>query len=174
MLMMLLSTVKPGEATGTVAAAYAAFDRAGEVPLPMQLLSASPGLQELQLAMVGYYRSHPRLGFPLLSAIRYAAARLHGHDACVAFNRRLLGQMGMSPEEIEALVSDEGPAALDERERALLAFVRGALAAPDHVTADQVESLRRLGFVDGDILDALAHGANIVAISSLLKAFARP
>jgi hypothetical protein len=59
--------------------------------------------------------------------------------------------------EIEALVSDDGPTALDERERALLAFVRGALAAPERVTADQVESLRRLGFVDGDILDALAH-----------------
>jgi alkylhydroperoxidase family enzyme len=71
--------------------------------------------------------------------------------------------------EIEALVSDDGPTALDERERALLAFVRGALAAPERVTADQVESLRRLGFVDGDILDALAHGANIVAISSLLR-----
>jgi hypothetical protein len=35
-------------------------------------------------------------------------------------------------------------------------------------------ALRRLGFVDGEILDALAHGLNIVAVSSQLKAFARP
>ncbi len=131
-MTMLLQTVMPEDATGTVATAYAAFDRAGEVPLPMQVLSASPGLQELQLAMV-HNRSHPRLGFPLLSAIRYATARLRGHDACVAFNRRRLGQMGMSPEEIEALVSDNGPVALEERESALLAFVRGALVAPERV-----------------------------------------
>ncbi len=30
-----------------------------------------------------------------------------------------------------------------------------------------------MGFIDGDILDTLAHGANIVAVSSLLKAFVR-
>ncbi len=171
--MMLLQTVEPGQATGTVARVYAAFDRAGEVPLPMRLLSASPGLQEQQLALVSYYMSHPRLGFALLAAIRYVAARLSCHDACAAFNGRLLERIGMSPDDIEALRRPGAPAALEEREAALLAFVRQALTAPEAVTGDGVESLRRLGWIDGDILDALAHGANLMAASVLHKAFVR-
>ncbi len=171
--MMLLRTVEPGQATGTVQRVYAAFDQAGEVPLPMQLLSASPGLQEQQLAAVNYYMSHPRLSLPLLAAIRYVAARLSCHDACVAFNGRLLQRMGMRQEEIEALVGPAAPAALEEREAALLAFVRRALAEPGAVTADDVESLRNQGWVDGDILDAVAHGANLAAASVLHKAFVR-
>ena len=57
--MMLVRTVEPGQATGAVAKVYAAFDRAGAVPLPMQLLSASPGLQDRQFALLNYYLSHP-------------------------------------------------------------------------------------------------------------------
>jgi alkylhydroperoxidase family enzyme len=171
--MMLLRTVEPGQATGSVAKAYAAFDQAGEVPLPIRLLSASPGLQERQLALVGYYMSHPRLGFALLTAIRYVAAELSSHDACVAFNRGLLTRVGMSSEEIASLARGERAVALEEREAALLAFVRQALRAPQSVTAQEVEALRQLGWSDSDILDAVAHGTNIVAASALHKAFVR-
>ncbi len=170
---MLLRTVDPGQATGTVARMYAAFDRVGEVPQPMQLLSASPGLQERQFALLGYYLSHPKLTTPLLAAIRYVAARLSCHDSCVAFNGGLLARMGMSAEEIEALAGGDGPIALEEKEAELLAFVRKALAAPESVTAPELESLRRSGWSDGDVLDAVAHGANLVASSVLHKAFVR-
>ncbi len=171
--MMLLQTVEPGRATGKVARIYAAFDRAGEVPLPMRLLSASPGLQEQQFQLLGYFMSHPHLGFPLLAAIRYVAARLSCHDACMAFNGTLLQRLGMSPAEVEALAEDGACAALEDREAALLAFVRKALAAPEAVSAGDVATLRAMKWTDADLLDAVAHGANLIASSVLHKAFVR-
>lgn len=174
MTTMMLRTVEPGQATGTVAKVYAAFDRIGEVPQALQLLSASPGLQERQFAMLGYYLSHPKLTPTLLAAVRYVAAQLSCHDSCVAFNGGLLARMGMSAKEIEALGGGDGSAALEEREADLLAFVRKALAAPEDVTASELEALRRSGWGDADVLDALAHGANIIASSVLQKAFVRP
>ena len=171
--MMLLRTVEPAQATGTVAKIYAAFDRAGEVPLPMRLLSASPGLQERQFAMLGYYTSHPKLSAQLLAAIRYVAARVACHDSCLAFNGGLLARMGMSAQEIEALATGTGPIALQETEAELLAFVRKALDAPGSIGEPDLESLRRSGWSDGDVLDAVAHGAALLASSVLEKAFVR-
>jgi alkylhydroperoxidase family enzyme len=171
--MMLLKTVEPGQATGSVAKVYATFDRVGVVPLPMQLLSASPGLQERQSALVNYFMSHPKLGVGLLAAIRYVAAQLSCHDSCVSFNGALLQRLGVTAEEMESLSKGGVPACLEEREAALLAFVRRALSAPESVTTSEVEALRRLGWTDSDVLDAVAHGANLVGNSFLHKAFVR-
>jgi hypothetical protein len=102
------------------------------------------------------------------------AARATCHDACVSFNERLLARMGMSAQQIQALATGTGPIALEETEAELLAFVRKALEAPESIGEPDLESLRRSGWSDGDVLDAVAHGASLLASSALQKAFIRP
>lgn len=172
--MFLLQTADPKKATGVVAEIFSHFDKAGSVPKPLQLLSASPGLLERQFALIGYYMNHPHLSYGLLAAIRYVAAGVSCHDACLTFNAELLGRLGMGSDDLKALAEGRAPEALEEREGALLLFVRKALTASSTVTRADIETLRGQGWTDGDILDAVAHGANLAASSTLFQAFDRP
>lgn len=171
--MILLKTVEPGQATGSVAQVYSAFDQLGEVPMPMRLLSASPGLQQVQFGGLRYFGGHKTLNAPLLAAIRYAASNLSCHDACLAFNGGLLQRMGMSGADLEALGQGRAPESLEEREAALVVFVRRALSEPASVSAADLDGLRAQGWTDADILDATAHGASLMASATLQKAFVR-
>jgi alkylhydroperoxidase family enzyme len=116
--------------------------------------------------------SHPTLSFPLLTAIRYVAAQLSCHTACVTFNATLLQRLGVSQGELDEMARG-GSGALEGREAALLQLVRQALSEPATVSAEHVESLRRLGWMDGDILDAVMHGAALMGSSLVHRAFAR-
>jgi alkylhydroperoxidase family enzyme len=171
--MFLVKTVDPAEATGSVAEVYAAFKQAGSVPLPMELLSASPGLQKLQFGVMGHFISHAKLSPPLLASIRFAASGLSCHDACLDFNGKLLRRMGMGKADLEALSQGRAPESLDEREAALALFVRKALSQPAAVTAADVDALRAQDWADSDIFDAVYHGASLMASAALQKAFVR-
>lgn len=171
--MILLKTVEPGQATGSVAEVYSIFDQLGEVPMPMRLLSASPELQQVQFGAMRYYVGHKNLSAPLLAAIRYAASNLSCHDACLDFNGALLQRMGMSPADLEALSQGRAPESLEEREAVLALFVRRALSEPETVTAADLDGLRAQGWTDADILDATAHGASLMASAAMQKAFVR-
>lgn len=171
--MFLLHTVRPEEAQGKVAEIYGAFPKEIGVPLALQLMSASPGYLERQFDVIRHFMSHPNLGFQLLAAIRYVVAAKVGHKACEDLNGGLLLRMGMTPEELAALLSDPAKSPLEEREAALFAFVLRAFEEPASVTAADVEALRGLGYADSDVFDALAHAAGMQAGSVMYKAFAR-
>jgi hypothetical protein len=46
-----------------------------------------------------------------------------------------------------------------------------AVKTPEEVTAEDTQKLRDLGWSDGDIIDATAHGAGMVADGIMFKAF---
>jgi hypothetical protein len=46
-----------------------------------------------------------------------------------------------------------------------------AVKTPDAVEQPDVDKLREQGWTDSDILDALAHGTNMIASSILMKTF---
>lgn len=171
--MFLLKTVVPGQAEGSVAEIYAAFDQAGSVPLPMQLLSASPELQKRQFRVMGHFMRHARLSPPVLAAIRFAASELSCHGACLDFNGKLLRRMGMTGADLEALAQGRAPESLEEREAALVLFTRKALSEPASVTPADLEALRAQDWTDADIFDAAYHGASLMASAALQKAFVR-
>ena len=80
-------------------------------------------------------------------------------------------QQGMSEEDIKDLEKDPSQAPLEDNERAMLTFVIKAINAPDAITQQEVDQLNEMGWADGDILDALEHGANMVGASILMKTF---
>jgi hypothetical protein len=170
--MFKLDVVQPENATGKAAEAYAVFPEGVPVPLPMVMMSASPDLAKLQSNVLSYYIQHPNLSTPLLACLRYLVAADYGYSFCIRFNGDILGSLGVSVVDLEAMEDNPGAAPLEEREKALLKFVLKAIRQPESIQDGDIDSLRSLGFSDQDVFDALWHGVGMIGPSILFKALA--
>jgi alkylhydroperoxidase family enzyme len=170
--MALIQTVSPENAQGDAKEIYDTMQKnIGMIPAPMQLASASPWLMKIMWQSVQYYTQHPNLSFGLLSTIRYLVAQQYDYAFCTSFNKNFLMMQGMSEEDIQKVVEDPLQAPLEDKDRAMLAFVMKAIKTPDAVAEEDMKQLRDLGWSDTDILDALTHGTNMIGSSILMKAF---
>jgi alkylhydroperoxidase family enzyme len=170
--MTLIQTVDPEKAEGQVKEVFDILQKTiGMVPAPMQLASASPGILNLSWQALQYYSNHPTLGFGLLSTIRYLVSQQINFAFCTSFNKNFLMRQGMTEEDIKKIEKDPSQAPLEDNERVMLAFVMKAIKTPDAVTQEDMNQLHGAGWTDPDILDALAHGANMIASSILMKTF---
>jgi alkylhydroperoxidase family enzyme len=172
--MFILDHVKPEEASGEVADAYAVFPPQVPVPDPLIMMSASPGLAFAQSQIIRYYMNNERLDTGLLSMIRYVVAHEYGYQFCINFNTGLLQMAGgMTEEELRALKENPEEAPLEESQKALLLFVLKVVKTPEFVDKADVENLHALGWSDQDIFDAAYHGAAMAGPSLLFKAFSK-
>ena len=170
--MALIETVEPDKAEGQVKEIYEFMrENAGIIPAPLQLASASPWMLDMVWQSIQYFSQHPNLGFGLLSSIRYLVAQHYDYAFCTGFNRKMLNMQGLSDEDIDKMEKDPLEAPLDDKDRAMVAFVVKAIKTPDAVEKQDVDGLHDLGWADSDILDALTHGTNMVGSSILMKAF---
>lgn len=171
--MSLIATIDPKQATGEVAEIYArAQAKFGAVPNGFRVWSASPRLLKQFLDSIDYYMSHPSLSFPTLAVIRLLVSVDQRCDYCVDMNMGLLMQMaGWSLEQIQATRADLSAAPLPERDQALVALVIKAVKASNSITAEDLEAVRAHSWNDGDILDAVNHGARQVAGDIVFNAF---
>jgi alkylhydroperoxidase family enzyme len=170
--MALIQTVEPDKAEGKVKEIYDFMqENAGIIPAPLQLASASPWMLDMIWHSIQYFSQHPNLGFGLLSSIRYLVARQYDYAFCTGFNRNMLKLQGLSDEDIDMMEEDPLRAPLDDKDRAMVAFVMKAVQTPEAVDTQDVDHLHNLGWTDSDILDALAHGTNMIGSSILMKAF---
>jgi alkylhydroperoxidase family enzyme len=67
--------------------------------------------------------------------------------------------------------ADPAQAPLDEKQKTLLLFVLKSCEDAHSVTAEDVGRLRSLGWSDGDIVDAVAHGARMVGTNIIFNTF---
>ena len=170
--MALIKTVEPDKAEGKVKEIYDFMQKnAGIIPAPLQLSSASPRMLDMVWQSIQYYSRHPNLGFGLLSTIRYLVAQQYDYAFCTGFNKNLLKMQGLSDEDIEKMEKDPLNAPLDDKDRAMVAFVMKAIKTPDAVEKQDVDRLQELGWTDSDMLDALAHGTNMIGSCILMKTF---
>ena len=170
--MALIQTVEPEKADGQAKEIFDTMHKlAGTVPAPLQLASASPWLLDMVWQSIQYYSQHPKLGFGLLSTIRYLVARHCDYAFCTGFNKNFLQMQGMTEEDIEKIQQDPLQAPLDDKDRAMLAFVIKAVKTPEAVAAQDMDQLHDMGWTDSDILEALSHGTNMIGSSILMKAF---
>lgn len=171
--MPIIQTVSPEQATGTVAETYRQIEQAfGRIPHALQMYSASPKLMEEQWRTIGYYMNHPALSFPLLAMTRMLVSQQNSCEYCVGFNEAMLiERAGLDPEQLAAAKRDPAQAPLSDKDRAMLLFVLKGTREPAKVTAEEVEALRRLGWTDSDILDAMAHAARNVAVDLIFNTF---
>ncbi|UCF93607.1 MAG: hypothetical protein JSW39_05445 [Desulfobacterales bacterium] len=170
--MPLIQFVEPDKAQGQAKEIYdTMLKNAGVIPAPLQLASASPWMLNMLWQSIQYYSRHPNLGFGLLSSIRYLVAQQYDYAFCTGFNKNLLKMQGLSDEDIEQMEKDPLQAPLDDKDRAMVAFVMKAVKTPDAVEKKDVDDLHDLGWTDSDIMDALVHGTNMIGSSILMKTF---
>jgi alkylhydroperoxidase family enzyme len=170
--MALIQTIEPEKAEGRAKEIYDFMqENAGVIPAPLQLASASPWLLDMYWQSIQHFSQHPNLGFALLSSIRYLVAQQYDYAFCTGFNRNMLKMQGLSDEDIEKMENDPLQAPLDDKDRAMVAFVMKAIQTPDAVEKQDVDELHNLGWTDNDIMDALAHGTNMIGSSILMKTF---
>lgn len=171
--MNMISTVSPELANGSVAQVYGQIGQAfGGVPNGMRLFSASPVLLEQNWQQMGYYMQHPRLSFPLLAFIRMLVSQRHECDYCIGMNESLLVNMGgFAMDDVLAAKRNPANAPLPEKDRAMLLAVLKTVEAPKALDKADLDRLRAMGWEDGDILDAVYHGARNVAIDIMFNAF---
>ena len=169
--MFILNHVKPEEAHGKVAEAYAVFPPGMPVPEPMLMMSASPDLALLQSNIIRYFRSQEDLDLALLATIRYLVACEHQNQVCMDFNGGLLQQAGgMSAQELGSLRANPEKSPLEEAQQEMLFFVLKAVKTPEKVGRADVEKLHQYGWTDQNIFDAVYQGAFMVAMSTMVKA----
>lgn len=170
--MALIQTVEPEKAEGKVKEIYDFMqENAGVIPAPLQLSSASPWMLDMVWHSIQYFSQHPNLGFGLLSSIRYLVAQQYDYAFCIDFNRKMLSMQGLSEDDIEKMEEDPLQAPLDDKDRAMMVFVMKAIKTPDAVEKQDVDRLHDLGWTDSDIMDAMAHGTNMIGSSILMKTF---
>lgn len=171
--MSLIATVAPAQASGKVAEIYGQIRQAmGSVPNAFQLNSASPDLLALHWQTISYYQKHPTLSFPLLAMIRMLVSQHNDCEYCVNMNEGMLMHVAkLTTEQLAATKRDAVHAPLPEKDKAMLLLVLKATSNPKQVQQSDLDQLRALGWKDGDILDAVSHGARNVAADIVFNAF---
>ncbi len=170
--MALVTAVALEGAEGIVKEGYEMFMKnVGTIPQPMQLMSISPALFELQLQRIRYFGKHPKLSFALLAHIRYLASRTLEYAYCTDFNRHLLKKLGYDDETIQAMENDPGKSLLEDNENAMLDFVIRSMKQPASITANDIEKLKQLGWDERDMIDALAQGVGMIDHAIMMQVF---
>ncbi|HEX8987367.1 MAG TPA: hypothetical protein VF816_05355 [Rhodocyclaceae bacterium] len=171
--MSIVATVAPEQSAGLVAEIYAQMKQAfGFIPNAFRLFSVSPAVMDNQWQNNRYYFHHATLSFPLLASIRMLVSEANDCDYCIGMNAALLIQhAGFTPDQIAAMKRDPAAAPLPEKDKAMLQFVLKATRAPKTVAPADLDALRALGWNDGEIFDAVNHGARNVAVDILFNTF---
>jgi hypothetical protein len=170
--MALISTVPPEKAEGVIKEGYEMFIKnIGIIPKPMEMMSASPALFELQLRRIHYLSKHPNLSFALLAHIRYLVSCNLDYRFCTDFNKHILKKQGIEEADFRKMEADPSQSLLEENESAMLAFVVKAVKAPGSVTAEDIQRLRDLGWEDRDMVDALAQGVGMIDHAIMMQVF---
>jgi alkylhydroperoxidase family enzyme len=170
--MARINTVPLEKAEGSIKEGYDLFmKKIGIIPKPMEMMSASPTLFELQLRRTHYFSTHPKLSFALLAHIRYLVAHKLNYGFCMDFNKYVLKKQGLEEEDIRKMEADPSQALLEENEKALLAFVVTSVKAPGLVTDADIQKLRELGWEDKDMVDALAQGVSMIDHAIMMEVF---
>ncbi|KJR96987.1 MAG: hypothetical protein VR65_26535 [Desulfobulbaceae bacterium BRH_c16a] len=170
--MALVTTVAPEKAEGVIKEGYEMFlKNVGAIPQPMQLMSISPSLFELQLKRIHYFSKHPRLSFALLAHIRYLAAKTREFVYCMDLNRHFLKKVGYDNDSIIAMEKDPGKSLLEEHESAMLDFVIRAMKQPGSIQAADISKLKELGWEERDMVDALAQGVGMIDHAIMMEVF---
>jgi hypothetical protein len=170
--MPRIETVLPDEAQGVVKQGYDMYlTNFGTIPKPMEMLSISPELFDLQLKRNRYFATHSNLSFGLLTHIRYMASLGLSYKFCIDFNKMLLEKQGLNDDDFRRLENDPCQTILEEHEDAMLAFVVKALKNPGAVTDADILKLRELGWTDKDMVDAMLHGVSMTNHAVMMQVF---
>lgn len=106
----------------------------------------------------------------LKEMIAVVVSKANNCHYCVAVHSFSLQLLGLEEERVEQITRDYLQADLDERTKAILDFAVKVSKAADEVGEEEVDSLRRLGLSDGEILEIVTVVAMFNAINRVADA----
>ena len=171
--MSMLQTVTPESATGEVAEIYAQIQNAwGQVPTAIQAYSANPFLLKQQWEYYGSIMQHPTLTMPLTTCIRMLVSQAGNCTYCIDMNAGMLINMaGWTPDQVAATRANYLDSPLTSQEKTLLGLVLKMTRDSTSITPADMQAARDAGWSDSDILDAVNHGARMVAGDIIINGF---
>jgi uncharacterized peroxidase-related enzyme len=166
--MTFISTTPPEAARDAVADMYRRQqDSWGFVPNYAKVFSHRPEvLARWGQLLAEIKRSMDRRRFELVT---FAAAHQLGNSACALAHGKVLREF-FDDYQIISIAARRTLDFLSEAEKALLDFARRVAADASQITADDVRSLRRVGFADDEIFDIAAAAAGRGFFTKLLDA----
>lgn len=171
--MPIIKTIQPQDATGELEKLYSAIKAMGrDVGNNAQMFSVSPELLRQQLDFIKFYMNHPTLSMPLLASIRIMVSTKEECQFCIDYNTAMLVNMCQwSLDQVLAMKQNTDDANLPERERAMLKFVLKSIRNAHSVHADDVALLYTMDWSDNDMLEAVNHGARMLATDIIFNTF---
>lgn len=171
--MPLIQTIAPEEATGELAELYTIIKTMrGSVGNNAKMFSVSPELLRQQMDFIKFYMNHPTLSLPLLAAIRIMVSSGEECQFCIDYNTGMLINLaGWTFEQVSKMRNDPNAANLPEREIAMLNLAIKAIRNAHGVSANDLDTLREMGWSDSDILDAVNHATRMLATDIIFNTF---
>jgi uncharacterized peroxidase-related enzyme len=167
--MSFTTQIEDSDATGATAEMYASErERVGYVPRYAQAFGARPAVYSAwRQLIVEVASSMPTRRFELVTL---AAARELRSTYCSVAHGAILAEKFLSDDDVTQLAQGGVPDALDEGERAVVAFAAKAAHSAADITEHDVEDLRSHGLDDAEILDVVLATAARCFFSTVLEA----
>jgi uncharacterized peroxidase-related enzyme len=167
--MSFTTRIEGSDATGATAEMYARErERVGYLPRYAQAFGARPAVyrawRQLIVEVAG---AMPTRRFELVTL---AAARELRSTYCSVAHGEILAEDFLSVDDVTQLALGGVPDALDDGERAVVAFAAKATRAAADITAEDVQDLRSHGLDDAEILDVVLATAARCFFSTVLEA----
>lgn len=166
-VMTFIKTLPPGEVGPDMGEIYdKSMASMGYVPNYVRVFSHRPGLYRAWGDLLREVRGEMTARDYELATLASAVAM--GSSYCsLAHGEKLLG-LGSDEDEVKDIAVNLGMAAIDERERAIVAYAAKVARSASSVTGADVERLRAVGLDDAQVFDIAAAAAARCFFSKLL------
>jgi len=143
----------------------------GKVPPHWELYAGiNPTRFKMFLEEINYLTTHSNINQDFFTMLRYCVAIDNSFEYCVKFNSEYLLAKGYTQEQLKA-ITVEKTLPLNRAHQALFDATLKAIYIPEEFTADVIDELKSLNWSDGDIIDAVDHGAFLFKFHRVLKAY---
>ena len=169
----LISYTSIEQAKDDVKAVYTEIKAAfGIVPEPIKGLSLNPSILRNTWKMYKIMGSNKNFSPKTTTMMRYLIAEANHCAYCVGFNKgMMLNIFKMSEDEINTLQKDPSSAKLDEKQKAMLLFMLKSTSHPAEVNQADINTLKKLGWSEKDIMEGVKQATEMVATSLFIDTF---
>lgn len=135
------------------------------------LIATNPKKFELFIQEITYLTNHPHIQKAFFAFLRFYIATKEHFGYCKSFNTKLLLSLGFTKNQLKASSEDISNIPLDQKHKSLAAAAINAVYAPDTFTPETIGELKKLGWNDADIYDAVDHAAFLFKNARIIKAY---
>jgi len=169
----LISYTATQDAKGDVKAVYDEIKAAyGIVPEPIKGLSLNPKILRNQWEAYKILGENKNFSPKMTTMMRMIIAENHGCKFCVGFNKGMLINIFKLPQdEVSKIQKNPTTAKLEKKQKEMLLFMIKATSKPADVSKEDIDSLKKLGWSEKDIMEGVKKASEMVATALFIDTF---